>query len=421
VVAQRELEDARAAGVPAGVRAHAHGLAWSLWAVSVLFLVGDGVFSVLNRSLEIEGSYGAAFDWLFRVAFLVFPTVGAVVASRRPENVIGWLLLSVGVPASLSGFVFGWAAYGLFVNPGSLPAGEELAWLSTWTFIPPVFGSTAFLFLLFPDGRYPSRRWRVAGWLAIGGIMAAALGTALQPGRLQEPPFERLENPFGLETVERLVEVVVTLGWIALVASIVAAAAAIVVRLRRSHGLERQQLKWIAAAAALFGLACIGAASSFALGGDQRWGQIAVLVAVGLIPIAAGQAILRHRLYDIDVVLNRTLVYGTLTALLAGVYFGLVLLFQLALSPVTEGNELAVAVSTLAVAALFRPVRSRIQALVDRRFYRRKYDAERTLTGFATRLRDEVDLDALRSELTGVVGETMQPVHVSVWLREASR
>jgi hypothetical protein len=417
VVAQRELEDARPAGVPAGVRARARGLALSLWAVSLAFLVGDGVFSVLNRSLEIEGSYGVAFDWLFRLAFLVFPTVGALVASRQPRNVIGWLLLSVGVPASLSGFVFGWAAYALFVNPGSLPAGEELAWLSTWTFIPPIFGSTALLILLFPEGRYPSRRWRVAGWLTIGAIVAAALGTALQPGRLEEPPFERLENPFGLESAGGLVEVVVTLGWIALVASIVVAVAAMVVRLRRSRGLERQQLKWIAAAAGLFGAACVGAASSFALGEDQKWGQIAVLVAVALIPIAAGQAILRHRLYDIDVVVNRALVYGSLTALLAGSYFGLVLLFQLALEPLTEGNELAIAVSTLAVAALFRPARRRIQALVDRRFYRRKYDAERMLTGFATRLRDEVDLESLRRELTGAVGETMQPRHVSLWPR----
>ena len=391
-------------------------LAWALFGLSAALLAGEVIFAILNRSIDLEGSYGLLFDSLFRLALLIFPIVGALVASRRPENPIGWLFLGAGVLLALSGFAYGWAAHTLFVDPGVLPAGDVMAWLSAWVFIPALFGTTALLFLLFPSGRYAGRRWRLVGWLTIAGTLAAALGPALRPGRLEEPPFEGVVNPFGLESAERVVDVAATIGWIALVASIPVAAVGMLLRLRRARGLERQQLKWIAGAAALFALACLGAATAFAAGHEHS-GQIAILVAYAAIPLAAGQAILRHRLYDIDVVINRTLVYGSVTALLAGAYLGLVLLFQFALSPITEQSGLAVALSTLAVAALFRPARDRVQALVDRRFYRRKYDAQRTLEGFSARLRRVDDPDALRAEVTGVIARSMQPAHVSLWLR----
>jgi hypothetical protein len=212
---------------------------------------------------------------------------------------------------------------------------------------------------------------------------------------------------------------------------------AVVVRLRRARGDERQQLKWFAYVAALMATGFAVAALSLAIAAAGGWDEdnlptwlgafgtvgwmTGLLALVLALPVAIGVSVLKYRLYDIDVVINRTLVYGSVTALLAGAYLGLVLLFQLAFSPVTEGSGLAVALSTLAVAALFRPARNRVQRLVDRRFYRGKYDAQQTLEGFAARLREEVDLDALRGELTGVVAETMQPAHVSLWLREAER
>jgi hypothetical protein len=393
-------------------------LAWALWGLSAALLVGEVVFAILNRGTEIPGSFGPFFDAFFRLAVLVFVTVGALVASRRPGNPIGWLLVSVGVPFALSGFAHSYATYTLLTEPGSLRGVDVMAWLAAWLFLPPLFAIPPLLFLLFPNGRLLSPRWRPVALLIAVGAVATALSTAFAPGFLAEPPFEGVVNPFGLEGAGGFLDAISILGWVSIVVGIPAAAVSMLLRLRRARGIERQQLKWIATAAALFAVACLGAATTFSLGGEEL-GQIMVLMAYSAFPVAAGYAILRHRLYDIDVVVNRTLVYGSVTALLAGAYLGLVLLFQLAFQPVTEGNGLAVAFSTLAVAALFRPARNYVQRAVDRRFYRRRYDAQRTLEGFATRLRDEIDLDALRVELTGVVAQTMQPAHVSLWLREA--
>jgi hypothetical protein len=242
------------------------------------------------------------------------------------------------------------------------------------------------------------------------------VGSALDSGRLTEPPFEGIDNPAGIEAAGPALEVVGAAGFIALFAGILLGAAALVARFRRARGDERQQLKWFASAGALFALACLVALTPW-FGSSDTTGQLLILLAFAAIPIAAGVAILKYRLYDIDLVIRRTLVYGGLTALLAGAYLAGVLLLQLALSPLTERSDLAIAGSTLAVAALFRPARARVQAAVDRRFYRRRYDAERTLESFGARLRDEVDLEALGGELRAVVSETMQPVHISLWLR----
>ncbi len=396
--------------------ARASRLAWSLCGISVALLTVALVFELINRNVPDQNELQPLLDAALTVALLTFPVVGAMVASRQPWNSIGWLFCLVGVPFGVSVAANGWAAHTLFENPGSLPAGEVAAWLGAWVFAVPLFAVPAFLFLLFPDGRPPTSRWRPVGWLTVVGLVGITFGSAFAPGRLEEPPFKRIDNPAGIEGAEPLTDAVGAAGFVALFFAVLLGAAALVVRFRRARGDERQQLKWFASAGVLFALAVVVAASPW-MGSSDTVGQALILLAFACIPVTAGVAILKHRLYDIDVVINRTLVYGGLTAVLAAVYLGSVLLLQLALDPVTSGSSLAVAVSTLAVAALFRPARARIQGAVDRRFYRRKYDAARTLEGFSVRLREQVDLDALGGELRAVVHDTMQPAHVSLWLR----
>jgi hypothetical protein len=398
----------------------ARRLAWSLWGLSVLLLAAEAAFAVLNRGIDVGDSFGAAFDTLFRLIILVFATIGALVAARRPRNPIGWIMAGAAVPLAFSGVAHGYAVYALFADPGSLPGADVMAWLASWIFLPSLFVLPPLLFLLFPTGRVLGPRWRPVGWLIALGTLAIVPAWTLPPGPLGEGAFEEVANPVGVEGAGPLLDTVGGLGWFALAAGIVASAASMVVRLRRSRGVERQQLKWVATAAALFAAVCLVTAATLQKEYGEV-GEIVVLLSYSAIPVAAGYAILRHRLFDIDLVINRALVYGALTATLAGAYLGLVLLLGLALSPVTEGSGLAIAASTLAVAALFRPARRRVQALVDRRFYRRKYDAARTLERFGARRRAETDLDALRAELTGAVAETMQPAHVSLWLREGGR
>jgi hypothetical protein len=399
-------------------RRSAARLAWSLCGVSAALVLASLAFSILDRDVPNQGEFGVLFDTLLSLALLAFPVVGALVASREPRNSIGWLFCAVGVPFGLSGVAHGWAVYTLFANPGALPAGEEAAWLANWVFVPPLFAIPPLLFLLFPDGRPLTRRWRPVTWLVAVAVVATTVGSALEPGRLEEPPFKAIDNPMGVDGAGQVLEGVSGAGFIALFLAILLGAASLVRRFRHARGDERQQLKWFATAAALFALACVAALSPW-MGSSDTVGQFLILLAFVAIPIAAGVAILKYRLYDVDLVINRTLVYGALTAILAGAYLGSVLVLQLALGPLTEDNDLAIAGSTLAVAALFRPARRRIQAAVDRRFYRRRYDAARTLERFGGRLRDEVDLDALGSELRAVVSESVQPVHVSLWLRSS--
>jgi hypothetical protein len=389
---------------------------WSLCGLAAALVVISLVFSVLNRHVPNQGEFGSAFDAVSAIALLAFPIVGALIVSRHPRNSIGWLFCVVGIPFGLSGVAYGWGAYGLFAEPGALPGAEWGAWLGSWLFAPSLFAIPPLMFLLFPDGRAPTRRWRFVGWLVLAGVCATIFGSALAPGRLTEAPFKGIDNPAGIDAAGTATEAVGAAGFTALFFAILLGAAALVVRFRRSSGDERQQLKWFASAGALFAVAVVVAASPW-FGSSDSVGQLLVLTTFAGIPIAAGVAILKHRLYDIDLVIRRTLVYAGLTALLAGSYLAGVLLLQIALSPLTADSSLAIAGSTLAVAALFRPARARIQAAVDRRFFRRRYDAARTLEGFGTRLREEVDLEALARELRRAAAETMQPAHVSLWLR----
>jgi hypothetical protein len=303
----------------------------------------------------------------------------------------------------------------LFVASDPLAGGRTAALLQELG-LAPSFGLLSLALLLFPDGRSPSGRWRVAVWLAVTGICLSIIGAALRPGPFVEP-FDSVSNPIGISGLLGLMDSFLGFGFVFTLLSVVLAAFGMQARFRRSRGVEREQMKWLVLAAAVTGVAVVGSLVLYLAAGIDVGGEAMLGLGFSAFPLAAGAAILRYRLYDIDVVINRALVYGALTATLALAYLGSVLVLQLVLSGVTESSGLAVAASTLAVAALFRPARTRIQAAVDRRFYRSKYDAARTLERFGTRLRNEVDLDALGSELRAVVAETMQPVSVSLWLR----
>jgi hypothetical protein len=400
-------------------------LAWGLWTVAVCLTAVGIVLLILNRGVETPKSIGSlgspAVDTLASVVMLAFPTVGVLIATRQPANAIGWLFLATGVSAALEDVLLGYATHALLADPGSLPGGAAFGVLADVLWVPTLVCGITFLFLLFPDGRLPARGWRWLVRFTIALAVGYAIGTILLPGPLYF--FETLaRNPFGVVALRPVAQAAVDLGGMAVLPTAIAGMIALGARFRRSGREARQQIKWLFLLAAVFApLTPLLVVFSEA---DVRVGDVVIAdvlfeIPLVAIPVCVGVAILRYRLYDIDVVINRTLVYAALTASLAGAYFACVLLFQLALSPVTEESGLAVAGSTLAVAALFRPARARIQAAVDQRFYRRRYDAQRTLDAFTGRLRDELDLDALRADVRAVVRETVQPAHVSLWLRSS--
>ena len=373
-------------------------LAWSVAALTVL-LVALMLFLSAGRE--------EAFDTiLYGLLALAFSGVGALIVSTSAANRIGWILLIMGVLTGVWESAEGW---GYFAAERDLPGGPVGEWIILWSWIIDL-ALFALVFLLFPNGRLPSRRWRAAVWVLVAAVALALPGQALNAGLGTE--FTSGENPVGVEAIPA--DSILYLGLALLVTALTAGLASLVFRFRRANYLERQQIKWIALAAALLVAA---ATAAFFFWYESVLSQIALALVLTGLPIAAGIAIFRHGLYDIDVVINRTLVYGALTATLALAYLAGVLLLQLALRPLTESSNLAIAGSTLGVAALFRPARARIQEVVDRRFYRRKYDAQRTLEAFSTRLRDQVDLGALHSELSVVVRDTLQPAHLSLWLR----
>jgi hypothetical protein len=356
---------------------------------------------------------GAGAGALGALGFAGFAGVGTVIALRRPGNAVGWVLLATAV--AFAGIEAGEA----YADGASNPAREWVAWPTSWA--GNVWFSLAIVFLplLFPYGRLPSRRWRPVLWLGIADLVAGAIAVALKPGPLDLQLASGIENPLGVrsEVPATVIDVDIVLGGLA----VVLAGASVVVRFRRARGVERQQLKWFALTGVLAAVCLSVAVGSSVVEADALepvavtgWLSGLALLGIGL-PAATGIAIFRHRLYDVDVVIRRTLVYGALTATLGALYLALVLLVGLAVGR----SNVAIAISTLAVAGLFRPLRARIQAGVDRRFYRRRYDAQRTLEAFSARLRDELDLDAVSLELRAVVAETVQPAAVSLWVRRA--
>jgi hypothetical protein len=401
----------------------ARRLAWALFALTVALLATSTVFGIVDRHFARDEEDSPLIGLLFVIESLAWASLGTAVASRHPRNPIGWMIMVYGLLGGVGGAADGYAKHGMLVDPGSLPASRTAAWLADSIISSPplVVGFVLFLLVLFPDGRLPSRRWRPAAASVVVALVALQALMFLQPGPL--PGFSMVENPLGFTAVEAVAFLETPLFLVMFVA-LVASVALLVRRFRRAAGEERQQLKWVVATIALLAAVVVsGPIWWFAVPervSDYAW---PVLFALSLIsvPLACGMAILRYRLYDIDVVIRRTLVYGVLSASLAGAYFGLVIFLQLVFEPLTQGSDLAIAGSTLAVAALFRPARRRIQEAVDRRFYRRRYDAQRTVESFAARLRDEVDLEALPRELRGIVHQTMQPAHVSLWLRGIRR
>jgi hypothetical protein len=353
----------------------------------------------------------------FPLAVTASAVVGGLVASRRPANPVGWLFVGSATCVALNTVAAEYATYGLLTSPGALPFAGAMAWVSDWT---EPWGAALLLVFLpffFPDGRLVSASWRPIAWLVFLALMVDVVLRVLMPGVVVFGA-TRIANPLGIEALRPFLDAIGTGVWLG---SILVAVASLVVRFRRSRGEERQQIKWLALAASAIPVwfltnAPIQAAS------PNLFQVVDALIVFALIPMAAGIAILRYRLYDIDVLINRTLVYGSLTATLVVVYFGgIVLLQRVFVVLIGEQSTLAVVASTLLIAALFNPLRRRIQSFIDRRFYRRKYDARKTLEAFSAKLRDETDLEALNAELVGVVRETMQPAHVSLWLRpEAS-
>jgi hypothetical protein len=344
--------------------------------------------------------------------------VGAVIVAYRPHNLVGWVFSAIGLLSSAGVLAMEYAEYALVTRPGSLPGANLAVWWQWWWL--PVLGLIlVFTLLLFPTGRLPSARWRPVAVLGAVGVVAVAVLSALQPTlRLQNENYT-VDNPLGVAGVPDPEDGLLGAVLLAvLLVCMAAAAASVVLRFRRSRGVERQQLKWFTFAAAL--LAASQLLTTFLLP-DGELNDVLFGLAVALVPIAAGIAILRYRLYDIDRLINRTLVYGALSAVLGAVYAGVVLVGgQLSGEMGGELSSWAVAGATLAVAALFQPARRRIQAMVDRRFNRRRYDAAQTVAVFSARLRDQIDLDTVTAELLAGVDQTVEPTTMSLWLRPSA-
>ena len=394
-------------------------LAWSLAALCVAMYVTDAALNVLIRSIRSPGdgiTFGTVGEVLGFMPLLAFPLVGALIASKRPHNPIGWICLAVGLLFMGLGISEYYSVYGV-ARPGSVPFPVAVGTLSNWLWVPAVGLLGIYLLLLFPDGRLPSRRWRPLAWFSGVVLVLLSVGFGLSPGQVASLGGE-IRNPFGIEALPWLLNAVfVVLPLLPL--CMLASALSLVLRYRRAGGEVRQQIKWIAFAASFMVLAYLSSSFSQYIGDPELLFTVVDLSFAG-VPVAIGFAVLRYRLYDIDVVINRALVYGSLTAMLLALYFGGVTTTQATLRLLTgqeEQPQLAVVVSTIVIASLFNPLRRRIQSFIDRRFYRRKYDARKTLEEFSAKLREETDLDALSAELVGVVGDTMQPELVSLWLR----
>ncbi len=404
-------------------------------------LVGCVTFALLFRLLN--GNPMSAFATEIAV-YSLFTIVGVLIIARQPENAVGWVYAAIGLLLASGEFAVEYAAYTYLTRPGVLPAGLGAAWYAQWYYIP--FGALILVFipLLFPTGRPLSRRWHLILWLALFTTIILTALNALYPSLelrqayVADNPAYVAHNPIGVSINSDVRNGISTLGYGLQSVYAILAFVSLVVRFRRSKGAERQQLKWFTYAGVLIivGSVAPGIVAMISgilvslglLGGpiaedlanlDLLGGPIIDIVLIALLPIATGVAILRYRLYDIDLIIRRTLIYSVLSAALVLTYLGIVVLLQQLLRVLTgQDSAAAIVISTLAIAALFNPLRQRIQAFIDRRFYRRKYDAQQTLAAFGQTVRNEVELDKLTGELVRVIDETMQPAYVSIWLRE---
>ena len=388
-------------------------LAWALCGASLALAALSTGLQALTASAPVPGTFG--FRGLTNVVALAFSGVGLLIATRRARNPIGWVFLAVGMLFSLQRVGLEYAVYDLIAHRAMLPGARVAAWVAGWLWVPLVGLVGIFVPLLFPSGEFLSPRWRMLGWFGGAAILLNSFAVATLPGAMDSAA--GIHNPFG---INKGIDLQALLFPMLYAPSLVAAALSLVVRFHRAGETQRAQIKWLAYAAALLALAlAVGtvvfpsaARSSFSF---QLLSNLTVL-ALGAVPVAVGVAILKYRLYEIDRLINRTLVYGALTALLAVAYFVIVVALQ-NIIPGAGDSDLTIGGSTLAVAALFRPLRARVQDFIDRRFYRRKVDAQRTVESFSSRLREDVDLEHLSADLLNVVRNTMQPAHSSLWLR----
>jgi hypothetical protein len=404
--------------------------AWTVFVLSVALWLATLFLQWEARAVStFSGGGSGTTNFIGAVAaalvLLVFSVTGLLIATRRPDNVIGRLLLATGIGWALLAFAMSYADYGLRLHPGSLVRADAAAGISLAIWVVPIGLIAAFLMLLFPDGHLPGRRWRWVAYIGTFTVVACFLTDILKPGTMEAQGYPNARNPFGIEALRPVVEhseFIVILIPVCMLAS----AVSLVVRFRRADIAGRQQIKWLAAAAAIAGTLYLGdLAISAAVGStpsmEPGWLTVIdsiMILGICLIPAAIGVAVLRYRLYEIDTIIRRTLGYALLVATLAAVYLCGVVVIGTALRSLTgSSGTVAVTLSTLAVAVVFQPLRGGIQRTVDRRFYRPAYDAQAAVDAFSDRLREQLDLDALCGELRSVVSGTVHPAHASLWLR----
>jgi hypothetical protein len=353
------------------------------------------------------------------LAVLALAAVGTILATRVPANAVGWLLLVAGFLLGVRLLAFDYEVASREILSGSWPGTDVAAWLDNNLLGPPLAILVLVIPLVYPDGRLLSRRWR---WLVGLIVVMTASGVLawFRPGLI---PFTNVDNPFGILGMEPLLDVLVPATRLATVLAVPCALASVVIRFRRGDAVERTQLKWLLTATAMAGIALLVSALTAAVGAIA----LAIpaysigLLAFSALPVAIGIAVLRYRLYEIDRIISRTIGWAIVTGLLVSVFAAGVVALQMAFADLTQGNTIAVAVSTLAVAALFQPLRRRVQHAVDRRFDRARYDTQRTVDAFAERLRDEVALDAVEADLRGTITGSVKPSSYALWLRRASQ
>ncbi len=392
-------------------------LAWLLWAAfwaQAAFIILVEHFLVPSIGQEV-----LVVDLLFVLAAAAMATTGTIVVSRLPGNPVGWLLLAAALAPFLAETALVYAQYTLRIRPDALPGGLVAGLISQNLWM--VFlGSIIFLALLFPDGKLLSARWRWVLWGSVGALIALAASSSLGPELAfleVQPP---LKSPIAIAGAEGILAAVEIAALLGIAVSLIAVTLSMALRFTGSAGEERQQIKWFAYTAGLFTTYFVVTLLLEITGNPlpKAWDSALLAGFLSLLPAGVALAILKYRLYDIDFLINRTLVYGVLTAVLAVTYFGSVVVLQTAFRTITgQGSTVALVVSTLAIVALFSPLRNRVQVIIDRRFYRRKYDAARTVAGFSATARDEVDLERLTRNLVTVVQDALQPAHVSLQLR----
>jgi hypothetical protein len=383
----------------------ARRLAWGVWLLGFVLNVAGGAWYAVG----VKDGF-TPFAVVITLVYLAFLTVGVLIMANLPRHPVGWIFCVIGINFGLNNLLNSYAERAI-KSPNGLPGGAIAAWFG-WLWIINLFLLGTYLLQFFPTGRLPSPRWRPLAWLTGIGIFMVWFAEYFAPGQL--PDFER-DNPFGIAAAKGVLAVADVIGLALTALCALLSVASVVVRFRHAHQIERQQIKWFVFAVSLLLPYMFVAANVGSVVTDYGFA-----IVISLTPASVGLAILRYRLYEIDRIINRTLVYSLLTAILAGADLLLITTIEHLFQPIASGSDLVVAGSTLAVAAFVQPLRSRIQSTVDRRFYRHKYDATRTLEVFSTRLRDEIDLETLRLELGAVVQETMQPAHVSLWLRKTA-